>query len=376
MSATATAEMLERGQALARGRRLTDALFAEVHPDAFYERPIPERHRILFYVGHLEAFDWNLMARALGRAPIRQELDRLFAFGIDPPPGELPQDQPGDWPSLEQTRAYVRQVRQALDAVLELVAPEVFDMALEHRLMHAETFAYMLHNLGRSRRRTPEVALPARVAAAPLEMIAIPAGTATLGRRRGQGFGWDNEFEAHRREVPAFAISRYKITNAQYLEFVQAGGAPPHSWEERGGRWHYRGMSADLPVPNDLPVYVSQEQASQYAQWAGKSLPTEAQFHRAAFGTPEGRERTYPWGEEAPAPQHGNFNFLHRDLVPVTATPGVTAPSASPSSWATAGSGPRPSSRRLTALLPRPFTPATPPTSSTATTTCSRAPLV
>ncbi|HUK86419.1 MAG TPA: SUMF1/EgtB/PvdO family nonheme iron enzyme [Terriglobales bacterium] len=322
MSAAATAEMLERREALARGRALTDSLFAEVRADAFYDRPIPERHRILFYAGHLEAFDWNLIGRgALGRPPVSQELDRLFAFGIDPPPGQLPQDQPGDWPTPEQSREYVQQARGALDAVLEVVAQDVFDMALEHRLMHAETLTYMLHSLSRSRRRTPDLPLAAGAAAPPLRMIEIPAGTATLGQRRGAAFGWDNEFEAHRQEAASFAISRHKITNAQYLEFVRAGGAPPHYWEERGGRWYYHGMSADVPVPNDLPVYVSQEQAVQYAQWAGKSLPTECQFHRAAFGTPEGGERTYPWGEEAPEVRHGNFHFFHRDLVPVTATP-------------------------------------------------------
>ncbi|HXZ27321.1 MAG TPA: SUMF1/EgtB/PvdO family nonheme iron enzyme [Terriglobales bacterium] len=321
MSAAATAEMLERREALARGRALTDSLFAEVRSDAFYDRPIPERHRILFYLGHLEAFDWNLMARALGRPPIRQELDRLFAFGIDPAPGQLPQDQPGDWPSLEQTRAYVREVRQALDFVLELVPEEVFSMAVEHRLMHAETFTYMLHNLARERRRASGFSLDASAPAAAQRMVEIPAGSATLGRMRGSGFGWDNEFEAHRQEVAGFAISRYKITNAQYLEFVKDGGEAPHYWQQRNGHWHYRGWSAELVVPNHLPVYVSQQQALRYAQWAGQSLPTEAQFQRAAFGTAEGRERTYPWGEEAPEVRHGNFHFFHRDLVPVTATP-------------------------------------------------------
>lgn len=322
MSAAATAELLERREALVRGRALTDSIFAEVHADACYDRPIPERHRILFYIGHLEAFDWNLAGRgALGRPPVSPELDQLFAFGIDPPPGQLPQDQPGDWPTLEQSCQYVCQARQALDGVLELLPQDVFDMALEHRLMHAETLTYMLHNLPRDRRHTPAPPPTAGAAAPPLEMIEIPAGAATLGRKRGEGFGWDNEFEAHQREVAAFAISRRKISNAQYLEFVRAGGTPPHFWQEHGGRWCYRGLAAEVPVPNDLPVYVTQEQACEYARWAGKSLPTEIQFHRAAFGAPRGGERTYPWGEEPPAARHGNFNFFHRDLAPVTATP-------------------------------------------------------
>ena len=82
---------------LDQARTATDALFALVRPDAMYDRPIPERHRIIFYLGHLEAFDWNLISP--GNA-IDPTLDRLFAFGIDPPPGQLPQDVPSDWPSV------------------------------------------------------------------------------------------------------------------------------------------------------------------------------------------------------------------------------------------------------------------------------------
>jgi formylglycine-generating enzyme required for sulfatase activity len=322
MSAAATPVLLERRKALFYARAISDSLFAEVHPDAYYERPIPERHRILFYLGHLEAFDWNLLGRgALGRPPVSEELDRLFAFGIDPPPGQLPQDQPGDWPTLEQSCEYARQVRQALESVLQIAPQDVFDMAVEHRLMHVETLTYMLHNLARNRRRGSAFTVDASAAGPPLRMIEVPAGTATLGRTRGAGFGWDNEFEAHEQKVPAFAISRHKITNAQYLEFVQDGGEPPHYWQERSGRWYYRGWSAEFLVPNDLPAYVNQEQAARYARWVGKRLPTEAQFHRAAFGTPEAEERTFPWGEEPPDVRRGNFNFFHRDLAPVTATP-------------------------------------------------------
>ena len=76
-------------QNLARARDNTDALFRLVRPDSMYERPIPERHRIIFYLGHLEAFDWNLIGRyALDRPAFHAEFDRLFAFGIDPPPGQ------------------------------------------------------------------------------------------------------------------------------------------------------------------------------------------------------------------------------------------------------------------------------------------------
>src|SRR6266404_8612176 len=83
---------------LADARRATDALFAIVRLDSLYERPIPERHRIVFYIGHLEAFDRNLLnGKLLSLQDPSPDLDRLFAFGIDPVGGGLPTDQPSDW---------------------------------------------------------------------------------------------------------------------------------------------------------------------------------------------------------------------------------------------------------------------------------------
>jgi formylglycine-generating enzyme required for sulfatase activity len=153
-------------------------------------------------------------------------------------------------------------------------------------------------------------------------MIAIPAGAATLGRRPEDGFGWDNEFHEHTVEVPAFAIAKYKVTNGEYLEFVRQGAAPPHFWTRRNGAFAWRGMFGETPLPLDGPVWVTHQEAAAYAAWKGKSLPTEAQYHRAAYASPTGAEREYPWGGEAPDPARGNFDFAHWDPVPVNATPG------------------------------------------------------
>jgi gamma-glutamyl hercynylcysteine S-oxide synthase len=322
---TMSAGRLRRKQELSRARALTDKIFGEIRPDAYLERPIPERHRIIFYLGHLEAFDWNLVGRhGLGLDPISEELDQLFAFGIDPPVGELPQDQPADWPSTEHARQYVEEVRGRLDTALDAAPTEMLDMALEHRLMHAETFTYMLHNLPYTQKVTRGVKAASRRPSPPLEMMEITGGTVTLGKKRGDGFGWDNEFEQHRQDVPGFAISKYKITNGQYLEFVQAGGPTPFYWFCRGNNnndWFYRGMHAEAPLPLDWPVYASNAQAQAYAEWVGKSLPTEAQFQRAAFGTREGDERSYPWGEKLPDAHFGNFSFCNPGPIPVTADP-------------------------------------------------------
>jgi hypothetical protein len=82
-----------------RERARTDRLFELVREEAFHDRPTRERHRIAFYVGHFEAFDWNLLGRdVLGLDAFHEDFDRLFAFGIDPVDGKLPADAPSDWP--------------------------------------------------------------------------------------------------------------------------------------------------------------------------------------------------------------------------------------------------------------------------------------
>src|SRR5262252_1492949 len=99
---------------LRNARSLSDDLFRLVEPDALYDRPIRERHRLVFYLGHLEAFDWNMICASLFEMKsIMPEFDKLFAFGIDPTSGNLPDDQPRDWPRESQIRQYNSKVRQA-----------------------------------------------------------------------------------------------------------------------------------------------------------------------------------------------------------------------------------------------------------------------
>jgi hypothetical protein len=142
------ATLLER---ISDARCRSDALFEIVQTDAMYDRPIPERHRIIFYVGHLEAFDWNLLhENVFGLRSFHPEFDHLFAFGIDPVGGGLPTDQASDWPSLDHVREYVRNIRNSLDDKLRrntggqrdgFALDTLLNVAIEHRLMHVETLS-------------------------------------------------------------------------------------------------------------------------------------------------------------------------------------------------------------------------------------------
>src|SRR5208282_1305549 len=142
---------------------------------------------------------------------------------------------------------------------------------------------------------------------------------------------------------------RYMVTNQQYLEFVNAGGyetrafwvgsdladgnhedwdwksgqeiSHPAFWKRAGRQWMYRTMFNEIPLPPDWPVYVSQAEAKAYSRWAGKALPTEAEWQRAAYGTADGEERVYPWGQQAPDATLGNFDFARWSPAPVNAFP-------------------------------------------------------
>ena len=335
-------------------RAHSDELFEIVRPEALYDRPIPERHRIIFYLGHLEAFDWNLLLEPLGLASFDPDFDRLFAFGIDPVEGGLPDDEPKDWPSPEKVRRYAARLRSTLDDALRAATAKdpglerlehgrLLDVAIEHRLMHAETLCYMLHQLPVERKFGRSVLPPPTAQPSVPVKVAIPAGIATLGMRRSENgaFGWDNEFDEHGVDVPAFSIDAYNVTNQEYLRFVFEGGYRDRSlwsdagwesvssqgrqhpifWVRRGDSWACRTMFEEIPLPPDWPVYVSHDEASAYARWAGKELPSEAEWHRAAYATRGGSERAYPWGVEPPSPRHGNFDLRRWDPVPVGSFP-------------------------------------------------------
>jgi iron(II)-dependent oxidoreductase len=339
---------------LQQARACSDELFKIVLPAALYDRPVPERHRIIFYLGHLEAFDWNLLREPLGLTSFDPDFDKLFAFGIDPVESGLPTDQPEDWPSIDRVRNYNNRLREELNAAIRGVGAKdptlarlehgrLLEVAIEHRLMHSETLCYMLHQLPIDRKLAQPMAAPPFAPKRVLHTVEIPAGTATLGLARSEHgpFGWDNEFEEHRVEVPAFAIDACNVTNGDYLRFMGDGGyenrsfwsvsgwewitsqkhSYPSFWIPTGNSWGYRTMFAEIALPLDWPVYVSHDEASAYARWAGKELPSEAEWHRAAYGTRNGGERAYPWGAETPSSRHGNFDFERWDPIPVGSYP-------------------------------------------------------
>ncbi len=331
----------DRGAALTwyqRNRERSRALFDMLPEDVYYSRPIDLRHPIVFYDGHLPGFSFNtLIKRALGRPGIDERLEALFARGIDP--HESQGDQPDSlhrrtggakaWPDRETVRAFVaeadsRVVNALAHDDLERPGDPLLDRAeavftiLEHEAMHQETLLYMWHRLPFEQKRRPASYVPRTEGRVPAEeWIAIPAGRAMLGADRARlPFGWDNEMPQYEMDVPAFAIQKHDVTNARYMEFVEAGAAPPLFWERVDGQWYWRGMFEMIPLPLAWPVYVSQADATAYAQWRGCRLATEAEYQRAAVGSAPGVCDFTSWDPE-PAGSHpeGASRYGVEDLV-------------------------------------------------------------
>lgn len=314
-------------------RNRTAEILAIPEPAAYYTRPIALRHPIVFYEGHIPAFTYNKMMReALGEPSLDAEFERLFERGIDPADlSEAQLHERGSWPHRQRVQAFGASVDAAAlhafakadltdaDTSPLLARAQAPRMILEHEEMHHETLLYMLHRLPLERKRARGRA-NAFVEAAPLATgsVAIPAGTATLGARRETiEFGWDNEFDEHVVDVAPFEIDVNDVTNGEWLAYVKAGGPVPSFWRERDGAFFLLGQIEEMPLPLSWPVYVTQGQAAAYAAWRGSRLPTEAEYHRAAFGTPEGIERAYPWGDAVPSSAYGNFDFHRFDPEPV-----------------------------------------------------------
>ena len=342
-------------------------MFDLLEPSTYYERPIALRNPVVFYEGHLPAFAVNtLIKNALGEPGIDDHLETIFARGIDPETeaAAVARGNPA-WPSRAAVQEYARAADERIakaiaHADIERHGHPLLDGAqalwtiLEHEDMHQETLAYMWHQLPLAAKRKPEhyVTAPGRLRAAGAGLrtnarAVIPAGKATLGTRHG--FAWDNERPAHTVHVPAFEIDVYDVTNAGFEEFVRAGGyqdrrwwgdedwawlqadgvTHPQFWEPAStsgtqpstGDWLFRGMFERVPLPPDWPVYVTWAEAHAYARWQGRRLPSEPEFHRAAFGTPEGHERQYPWGDTLASRPPANFDFVRWDPEPAGAHP-------------------------------------------------------
>ncbi len=312
-------------------RRRTRQIFDLIAPDAFDMRPIPLRHPLRFYEGHLASFNVGMLLQSGFLENDQQpDLTTLFARGIDPLDTSAADKLAIQrWPERGVVADYITQVENEMERAFESeIDPIYLHTAVEHEEMHQETLMYLVHRVPYELKRKPaNVQSELGQSLSSASWIQIEAGTAQLGADpKTVPFGWDNEFPQMQADVAAFQIASRKVSNGDYLEFIDAGGyqneklwtdagwkfmregqinGPPF-WTRKDGQWQYNGSFESLPLPLDWPVYVSHIEALAFTRWRGCRLPTEAEWHRAF--------------ESAPAPQAegDNFDFVAWNPTPVS----------------------------------------------------------
>jgi gamma-glutamyl hercynylcysteine S-oxide synthase len=336
---------------VADARRRSLALLADLTDEQLMGPRLAIVNPLKWEIGHLAWFQEKWVLRhALGCPPLRADADSLYDSMA------IPHDDRWDLPlpSRAETLEYVTAVR---DRVLESLEEREPDEALVyftllavfHEDMHGEAFAYTRQTLGYPAPRLDEPPAPPVPEAGPLPGDAeLPGGTFMLGAAPGEAFVFDNEKWAHPVETAPFRIARAPVTQAEFAAFVEDGAyRRPELWSEEGrawreregaeaplywrraaGGWERRDFDRWVPLEPHRPVlHVNWFEADAWCRWAGRRLPTEAEWERAASRDPAaGRKRRFPWGDDPPAPERANLDARAGGCLDVAALPAGDSP--------------------------------------------------
>jgi gamma-glutamyl hercynylcysteine S-oxide synthase len=335
---------------LAGSRNRSLDLLAPLAPDVLARQHSPLMSPLIWDLAHIGNYEDLWLLRALGDEGVGPQHDDTYdAF----------RHARRDRPSLalldeDGARRYLADVRQrALDRLDRvdldpdparplLAGGFVYGMVVQHEHQHDETMLATLNLMAQPGYHPGMLAPPEAVAPVPGEVL-VEAGPFVMGTD-DEAWAYDNERPAHDVDLPAFWIDAAPVSNGQFAVFVEAGGYDdaawwdpkgwawrqeanlehPQFWQRRGGAWCRTRFGFEEVLPPGEPVqHVCWYEADAFARWAGKRLPTEAEWEKAASWDPvAGRKRRFPWGDDPPTADRANLQQRHFGPAAVGAYPG------------------------------------------------------
>ncbi|WP_051311551.1 5-histidylcysteine sulfoxide synthase [Zooshikella ganghwensis] len=309
---------------------------------AFYTRPNPLRHPLIFYFGHTAVFFINkLNVTGLISTRIDPKLESMLAIGVDEMSWDDLHDEHYDWPTADEVRDYRKKTRTLVDQFIRTTdftlpidwqSPMwIILMGIEHERIHLETTSVLIRELP-IQCITPHpiwsnICLTSNSPPSN-ELLPVIGGAITLGKSKNNPlYGWDNEYGAFHTYVDNFKASKYLVSNKEFFDFVTANGYNqkeywdkegwqwvqsrehklPRYWLKVGDRFKYRTMLEMIDMPWDWPVDVNHYEAKAFCNWKSSvlekniRLPTEAEWYtlRKQVDTDQ------PYWNQAP----GNINL-------------------------------------------------------------------
>jgi gamma-glutamyl hercynylcysteine S-oxide synthase len=347
----------EIARLMSESREKTRKLFDLVTSESDLRRPPAEGFRpLLWHLGHVGAFEgYWILQRIKGEPTISARYDRIFD------PIKTPKEDANNLPPVVEIESYLARVREEVLGFLVTVRPQsperllqngyIFHLVLEHEYQHQETLICLLQMLDPHLKQRPEpkdekefdssVTLPS---SSPGEMVRVEGGPVEIGSF-GYPFAYDNEQPPHTIELADFRIDKYPVSCGEYLEFIEAGGYEKRSlwsdegWQwkesnkieaplywsraEAGARWRVQEMFEYTGLRRDHPVTgVSWYEASAYAKFVGKRLPTEAEWEKAAsWDLRTQSKRRFSWGDEDARVELANYDNNNWGTTPVGSHP-------------------------------------------------------
>jgi len=286
--------------------------------EIFYKKSELTRHPMIFYFGHTATFFVNkLINMKIIKERINPNFESIFAVGVDEMAWDDVNSNNYKWPKVDEVREYRAKVKELVDELimtLPLTLPITQDsamwiilMGIEHERIHIETSLVLHRQMPlESVKETEIFNICTHSGIAPVnEMLNIKSQKIELGKSRSHHlYGWDNEYGKYEEEVSEFQVSKFLVSNGEYLEFVNAGGYEssefwddegkqfleisgakyPLFWVENGDDFKYRTLSKLIDMPQDWPVEVNALEAEAFCRFKSKkdgviySLPSEAEY--------------------------------------------------------------------------------------------------